>query len=405
MIRREFIRLAGASAALLVAGRGAEASGGPRRAGELVAVQGIEPLPPQAYRQRWDRARRLMSDEGLAALFCEPATNFEYLVGASFGRSERLIALLIPAAGDPFIVAPEFEVERVGRALNTVSDIRGWAEHEDPFQLVAHALRDSGPGRIGIEPTTRFGMVSRLRQALPRRELVDATPLFDRLRMVKSGDELALIRRAISITETSIAATFAGLEAGVTDREVARHLGEQMGRRGARGGGLVQFGPNTAVPHGGTEERRLKRGMPVLIDAGCRVHGYRSDITRMHFFGDDPSPQYREVHNTVLAAQRAAARAGKPGVECQQLDRVAREIIAAAGYGKFFTHRLGHGLGMDGHEPPYLVEGNRRQLEPGMVFTIEPGIYLPNLWGVRIEDDFVVTQDGLEPLSSPLAPI
>ncbi|UCF20227.1 MAG: aminopeptidase P family protein [Gemmatimonadota bacterium] len=405
MRRREFLRLAGPSAALLVAGHRADAAEGPRRARTLIAGQGVDPLPLQAYRERWDRALRMMSDQGLAALFCEPATNFEYLVGTSFGRSERLIALVIPAGGTPFIVAPEFEVERVGRALETVSDIRGWAEHEDPFQLVADTLLASGRGRIGIEPTTRFGMVTRLHQALPSWELVDATPLFDQLRMIKSGDELALIRRAISNTDTAIAATFASLEAGVTDREVARYLRDHMRRRGAQGGGLVQFGSNTAVPHGGTEERRLERGMPVLIDAGCRVRGYRSDITRMHFFGDDPSPQYREIHNTVLAAQRAASQAGRPGVECQQLDRVARNIIGAAGYGDYFTHRLGHGLGMDGHEPPYLVEGNSRQLEPGMVFTVEPGIYLPGLWGVRIEDDFVVDQDGLQPLSSPVSPI
>ncbi len=145
--------------------------------------------------------------------------------------------------------------------------------------------------------------------------------------------------------------------------------------------------------------------MPVLIDAGCNVHGYRSDITRMHFFGDDPSPSYIEVFNIVFAAQTAAFEAARPGIECQQLDRIARRVITDAGYGKNFTHRLGHGLGMDGHEPPYLVEGNRRALEPGMVFTIEPGVYLPDRWGVRIEDDFVVRERGLEPLSSRVSRI
>ena len=149
----------------------------------------------------------------------------------------------------------------------------------------------------------------------------------------------------------------------------------------------------------------LERGMPVLIDAGCRVHGYTSDITRMHFFGDEPSPQYREVFNAVLAAQSAAYEAGRPGMECQQLDHIARTVIKQAGYGKYFTHRLGHGMGMDGHEPPYLVNGNNRPLVPGMVFTIEPGIYLPDQWGVRIEDDFVVREDGLEVLSSRVSQI
>jgi Xaa-Pro dipeptidase len=173
-----------------------------------------------------------------------------------------------------------------------------------------------------------------------------------------------------------------------------------MRQRGVEGGGLVQFGPTSALPHGGTEGRRLALGMPVLIDAGCRVHDYTSDITRMHYFGSAPPDEYVEVYNTVLGAQTAAVEAARRGVACQELDRVARRLIERAGYGKFFTHRLGHGIGMDGHEPPYLVEGNEETIEPGMTFTIEPGIYLPGQWGVRIEDDFLVTEDGLQALST-----
>ncbi|KPK81959.1 MAG: hypothetical protein AMS25_04420 [Gemmatimonas sp. SM23_52] len=346
-----------------------------------------------------------MSESGLAALLAEPCTSFTYLTDASFGRSERLIALVVPVQGKPLIVAPKFEMERVARAVKSVSEIWGWEEHENPYQLVADAVRASGPGRIGIEPSTRYGVVRRLDEVLSDWEFVDADPLFRNLRIVKSEEEIALIRRAVSITETSIAATFASLQLGVTDREVAGYLRDEMQQRGVSGGGLVQFGPTSALPHGGTENRRLERGMPVLIDAGCRVHGYTSDITRMHFFGDEPSPQYREVFNTVFAAQTAAYEAARPGIECQQLDRIARRIIREAGYGRYFTHRLGHGMGMDGHEPPYLVEGNTQVLESGMVFTIEPGIYLPSQWGVRIEDDFVVRQDRLEPLSSRVAQI
>jgi Xaa-Pro dipeptidase len=361
--------------------------------------QGIDPLPASAYRDRLQRAQALMAEYDHAAIFCEPGTNFAYLSGASFGRSERLIALVIPRNGELVVIAPSFEVERVERALGP-TDIRGWQEEKDPHQLVADALTGAGRGRIGIEPSTRFGVVSRLRQALPEREFVDATDLFTRLRIIKSDEELALIRRAVSITQRAIAATFAGLEPGMTERDVAELLSETMAADGARGGGLVQFGPNSALPHGGPGGAALAPGTPVLIDSGCRVHGYTSDITRMHYFGDDPSPRYAEIFNTVLSAQTAAYEAGGPGMECQQLDRIARRLIEEAGYGDYFTHRLGHGMGMDGHEPPYLVEGNRRHLEPGMVFTIEPGIYLPGEWGVRIEDDFVVREDGLEPLST-----
>lgn len=365
--------------------------------------QGVDPLTASVYRERVKRAMSLMDEHGHAAIFCEPGTNFAYLSGANFGRSERLLALIIPRNADPVVVAPSFEVERVERALALETDVRGWEEDQNPHQLVADVLTASGRGPIGIEPSTRFGVASRLREVMPHRDLVDATELFTHLRITKSAEELALIRRAVSITQRSIAATFASLAPGMTERDVAVTLSERMTMDGGSGGGLVQFGPNSALPHGGPSIATLEAGTPILIDAGCRVHGYTSDITRMHFFGDEPSPKYKEIFNTVLAAQTAAYEAARPGMECQELDRIARRVIDAAGYGRYFTHRLGHGMGMDGHEPPYLVEGNQRRLEPGMVFTIEPGIYLPGEWGVRIEDDFVVREDGLEPLSTRLS--
>lgn len=391
-----------ASAAMLLPPAGRE-TGDPYFFLPDLTDQGIDPLPRSVYGERRQKARELMSDQGLAAILMEPATDFTYLSGASFGRSERLLTLIIPQQGETTIVAPSFEVERVARVIGTEGRILGWEEHQSPHQLVAEALTSLGRGRIGIEPSTRYGIVSRLQGAMPDWQFVDASELFTRLRIIKSDKELALIRRAVSITQRAIAATFASLEAGITERDVAGYLSEQMSLDGARGGGLVQFGPSSALPHGGPGVASLELGMPVLIDAGCRVHGYTSDITRTHFFGDAPSPEYREVFNTLLAAQTAAYEAGRPGMECQELDRIARRIIEEAGYGSYFTHRLGHGMGMDGHEPPYLVEGNRRPLEPGMVFTIEPGIYLPGRWGVRIEDDFVVGDDRLEPLSTRIS--
>ncbi|MEE8551129.1 MAG: Xaa-Pro peptidase family protein [Gemmatimonadota bacterium] len=400
MIRRDFLKITGLAGAGLAFTGASGLDSVSRAITRRSAFQGVDPLPERVFRRRARRALELMTDHGFGALFSEPGTNFEYLIGTSFGRSERLIALVLPAGGRPLIVAPEFEVERVTQAVGTLAEVRGWAEQQDPYQLVADLLFGLRPARIGIEPSSRYGVARRLQLALRGWELGDATAMFERLRIIKAEDELNLIRRAISITETSIAATFAALEPGVTDREIARYLSEQMRERGARGGGLVQFGPTSALPHGDTEGRRLEYGMPVLIDAGCRVHGYTSDITRSEFFGDDPPPEYRDAFNVVFAAQSAAYEAGKPGVRCQQLDRIARRVIAQAGYGDYFTHRLGHGMGMDSHEPPYLVEGSRRRLEEGMVFTIEPGIYLPDQWGVRIEDDFLVLENSLEPLSS-----
>ncbi|UCC71136.1 MAG: aminopeptidase P family protein [Gemmatimonadota bacterium] len=404
MRRRDFLRLAGtAGAATLLPGL--EHSWGVEPAGDPALDQGIDPLPDSVFSERLARAVELMTEAGLSAVLCEPSTTFAYLAGGNFGRSERLIALVIPQNGDPFIVAPGFEVERVQRTVRAISDVRGWAEDENPFSLVADGLAAETAGRIGVEFSVRYGMARRLQQALPAWETVDGSTVFEQMRIIKSEAELKLIRRAVSIAETSIAATFASLESGLTDREVAAVLSAEMAKHGARGGGLIQFGPTSALPHGGTEGRQLQRGMLVLVDAGCRVHGYTSDITRMYFFGDEPSTEYREIYNTVFSAQTAAFDAGQPGMECQELDRIARHVIRQAGYGEYFTHRLGHGMGMDGHEPPYIVEGNTRRLEPGMVFTIEPGIYLPGRWGVRIEDDVVVRESGLEALSTRVAPI
>lgn len=405
MRRREFLWSGGVLGAAALTGRYAEAAVAIAPPESWHPTQGIDALPERVFRERLSRAAALAEERGWAAILVEPATNFEYLTGASFGRSERLIALLVRTAAEPLIVAPSFEVERVTRTVSPVAEIRGWEEHEDPYRMVADALTSAGEGAIGIEPSVRYGVVARLQQAMPKRAFADADPLFTRMRIVKSAAELDLIRRAVSITEASIAATFASLEPGLTDRDVAGRLSQEMADRGARGGGLVQFGPTSAIPHGGYADRRLEPSTPVLIDAGCRVHGYTSDITRMHFFGDRPLVEYETVFNTVLAAQTAALEAGAPGMECQRLDRIARGVIEEAGYGQYFTHRLGHGMGMDGHEPPYLVEGNRRLLEPGMVFTIEPGIYLPGRWGVRIEDDVVVGEAGLQPLSERVSPL
>ena len=196
-----------------------------------------------------------------------------------------------------------------------------------------------------------------------------------------------------------MAATFAQLAVGASELEVARVLSQEMQRRGAPGGGLVQFGPSSALPHGGPAGPTLERETVVLIDCGCRVAGYTSDITRTIWFGSSPSAEFRKVFDVLHDAQTAAMDLGRPGTPCQQMDRAARQVITAAGYGSFFTHRLGHGLGMDGHEPAYLVEGNMTPLERGMVFTIEPGIYQLGKFGVRIEDDCLMTESGVEVLS------
>ncbi len=370
------------------------------------SFQSQEPtLGPEVFARRLERLRTELTTRKLDLFVAAPATNFEYFAGTNPGRSERLILLLVPVKGDPVIVCPSFEVDRVKRR-STVSDVRGWEEQDDPWKLVKPVLRAAKPtgrpGQCAVEATLDYASFLRLSDAGGSEwRWQTGAPVTERLRIIKYPEEVALVRRAISITEASIAATFAGLVPGVSERDVAAKLSEEMRTRGAPGGGLVQFGPSSAMPHGGPGGGQLAKETVVLIDCGCEVAGYTSDITRTIWYGDAPSDEFKKVYNLVHDAQTAAMDLGKPfTVRCQEMDRAARKVITDGGYGQYFTHRLGHGMGMDGHEPPYMVEGNDTPLEPGMIFTIEPGVYQPGKFGVRIEDDNLITATGVEVLST-----
>ncbi|HKC39016.1 MAG TPA: Xaa-Pro peptidase family protein, partial [Gemmatimonadales bacterium] len=360
-------------------------------------------LGPEIFTRRIQNAQQELKTQKFDLLLVEPSTNFQYLAGYNPGRSERLILLMIPADGAPVVVCPSFEVERIKRN-SVIADVRGWEEQEDPWRLVRTAGGLLKPGRgqgtAAVEASTSYQSYLRLSTALGGWKFVNGSSVTDRLRIVKSPEEIGLIRRAIDATEASIAATFTQLAVGMSERNVAELLSREMTSRGSPGGGLVQFGPSSALPHGGPSAGKLERETVVLIDAGSRVEGYTSDITRTIWFGDAPSAEFKKVFNLVHDAQTAAMLAGRPLITpCQEMDRLARKVITDGGYGQFFLHRLGHGMGMDGHEPPYLVEGNGTRLEPGMVFTIEPGIYQLNKFGVRIEDDCVMGDNGVEVLS------
>jgi Xaa-Pro dipeptidase len=356
------------------------------------------PLPPEfpreTYRERQERALAAAKSAGLDALVAVPSTSMAWLCGTDPGRSERLMALVLRPKVPSAFVTPSFEDERVRRDA-VVDRTAVWQEHEDPIKLLATLL--SGARRIGVEGTTDFHTASRLRDATGAR-LVDAAGLFDGLRAVKSDAETAILKDAASRMVAAIAATHARLAAGMTEREVGEILSGELRRLGVRGGALVQFGASAALPHGGPGDARLAKGDVVLIDGGCRVRGYTSDITRTVAFGS-ASDEVRKVYAAVDAAQRAAFAAFRAGAIPEDVDRSARKVIEDAGYGAFFTHRLGHGLGMDGHEAPYLVRGNRAPLVAGNVCTIEPGVYLPGKLGVRIEDDVLATADGRQALS------
>ncbi|MGH7700268.1 MAG: M24 family metallopeptidase [Gemmatimonadales bacterium] len=398
--RREFLAGLGAVLSAEFGMRNAERESGiPHSALRMPHSPQGPGLPPQVFARRLSRLREELRTRRLDLLMATPGTNYRYFTSYGPGRSERLIALVVPAQAEPLVICPSFEVERIRRAT-PIPDVRGWEEDDDPYTLVRDAVRGRGArGRGALEPTTEYHVFRRLAAALPGWEWVDGAPITERLRIVKQPEELALIRRAVEITQAAMAATFGGLTPGMSERDVARRLSSEMQRRGAQGGGLVQFGPSSALPHGGPGGATLERETVVLIDCGCRVDGYTSDVTRTIWFGDRPPEEFRRLFNLVHDAQTAAMALGRPGTECQALDRAARRVIAAAGYGPFFTHRLGHGMGMDGHEVPYLVEGNALRLEPGMVFTIEPGIYQLGNFGIRIEDDCVMTAEGIQVLS------
>jgi len=400
--------LGGLAMIAAVPGCGGALSAGPESAtpptpGAAGAPRAYPPLPPlgdATFARRYDRLRALAREAGASVVFVTSGTtSFAYLAGGRVERSERLIALVLPIEGEPFLVAPAFEVERMRRQTR-IRDVRPWEEQQSPYSVTRDALGAAhASAKILIEPHTEYQAALALGRAVPGATLVDGTSTFERLRVHKDEDELARIRRAIMVTHDVFDAAFAGLRPGVRDRDVSQAIAADFRRAGYTGYALVQFGALSALPHGHPNGDALREGTVVLIDGGCEVDGYSSDITRTRFFGGEPPPEFKKVHGIVHDAQSAAIARVRPGVAAQEIDRAARAVIDKAGYGAYFTHRLGHGLGMDGHEPVYMVEGNAQSLEPGFVFTVEPGIYLPDKFGVRIEDDVACGPDGAIVLS------
>lgn len=365
----------------------------------LGAAQAPPPLPPplapEVFRQRQAKLRASARAASLDALFVTPSTDLAYAAGLSIGSSERLTALLLFTDGPAALITPAFEADNHRREA-VVDEIVTWREDEDPIAAAAKMLKKAKS--VGVEGSAAYSTVARLLEAAPIRA-ENAAPLFGALRMIKSPPEQDFIRDAARRTSLAIEATHRQLARGVAESEVAALLEREFQRLGVRGSGLVQFGPSSAFPHGAPGDRRLAIGDAVLIDAGCRVHGYTSDVTRTVSFGP-PSDELRKVYATVDRAQKAGIEALRAGATGQEVDRAARRVIEEAGYGGFFTHRLGHGLGMDGHEPPYLVAGNASPLSAGNTVTVEPGIYLPGRFGVRIEDDYGVREAAPASLSA-----
>jgi Xaa-Pro dipeptidase len=398
--RRRLLQLTGSAAAGAGLVRSGEAAPGevpPAIAALRPRLEGLTPIGLEERRARVLRAQKLMAETGLEALVMASGSSLVYFTGAQWGLSERFFGCVLFREGDPAWVVPAFEKARGLEQIRMGRDVRAWEEDESPSSLVAALLREKGATRVGLEETMPFAFAHAIGQAAPAARIESATPVTAGCRRIKDPHEIALMRRAGQITMEAHRAVFQSLRAGVTQAEVAGWSVEAHRRLGVRGGSLVLFGKDAAFPHGTTNPQPLAAGEFVLIDGGCSVHDYASDITRTGIFGGPPTPRQRRVWDVVRQAQEAAFRAARPGVPCQAVDAAARKVIDEAGFGpgyRTFTHRVGHGIGMDGHEWTYLVKGNETPLQPGMCFSDEPGIYIPGEIGVRHEDVITITPDG-----------
>jgi len=417
--RRHFLRgsLAAGAAALPLLGQtrnaraavdGGNASALPDslRALEPVAHR-VVPISADERRQRLARAQQLMDEHGINAVFIGAGTSLTYFTGMHWWNSERLTGVILPRSGEPVYVTPEFERGRTLEQIKLGNDVRGWQEDEDPYALVAQVLRGFGAanGTVGIEETVPFFRSKGIMDALPHATFVDAWPVTAGCRRIKSPAELALMRLANQTTLAVYEALWKALAPGMTEDDIAGLVTMAYARTGLRGSADVNIGKYTASPHGSDAPQRLTEGTPVIFDGGCRADGYTSDITRTVVLGK-AGDDIRRVFDIVLKAQTSALKAARPGVAMEALDAAARKVIVDAGYGPdytYFSHRLGHGIGMDMHEWDYLVRGNKHLLEPGMTFSDEPGIYIPDRFGVRLEDILHITADGAE-LLTPQSP-
>ncbi|MBZ5653819.1 MAG: Xaa-Pro peptidase family protein [Acidobacteriia bacterium] len=362
--------------------------------------------------QRQEKARQLMRENNLSAILLAEGTSLNYFTGIRWWGGERLFAMVLPAKGESFYVSPAFEEGRAREQIaqspdGAHADVRIWQENESPYERVAQGLSDRGiaGGTLGIEETMKFVFSNNLKKAAASATFTSATPATAGCRMVKSAHEIELMRLASKVTLAAYQATYRALKIGMTHHDVADLVEAAHRQLGFEGDALVLLGEFSAFPHGSVTPQVIREGTIILIDGGCRAEGYSSDITRTFVIGK-ASDKMKQVFEIVHRAQSSALAAAKPGVEAASVDAAARKVITDAGYGpdyKYFTHRLGHGMGMDGHEWPYLVRGNPTKLQPQMTFSDEPGIYIRGEFGIRLEDDMHITENGAE-LFTPQCP-
>jgi len=366
------------------------------------------PIGPEERRQRIARAQGLMRTSGIGAVLIEAGSSLLYFTGIRWGRSERLTAAVLPVEGEAMVVTPFFEEPSVRETLGVPADVRVWQEDEDPTALIAAFLRQRGLARrpIGIEETVRYFAVDGLRRAMPNAPLVSANPIVRGCRMVKTAAEIALMQSATDVTLAAYRWTWPRVERGMTNAEIGALMSAATRKLGgAPEFSLVLIDEAAALPHGSRKPQMVRNGSVVLMDCGCTVQGYQSDVSRTFVHGT-PSAKVRKVWDDVRAGQGTAFAAARIGVPAGSVDDAVRAAYEVKGYGPRYrlpglSHRTGHGIGMDGHEPVNLVHGETTRLAPGMCFSNEPGLYLPGEFGVRLEDCFHMTPGGPKWFSEP----
>lgn len=361
---------------------------------------GVEPLADEDFINRQLKAGMLMEQNQIDGLFITGGANLNYFLDLSWWQSERLFGAVMNREGKTIWVCPAFELERAKEGIRFGSDIRVWQEHESPYELVLSITKDfnGASGKLAIDPNVRNFVVEGIRKtaAGTQLQLVNGAVITENCRGIKTAKEISFMELANQITKIAYREAFKLVKEGMESAELRTLIQDAHTKMGVSGGGYPQFGFTSSFPHGTRQKHNLNQGDVILVDGGCSIEGYQSDVTRTIVFGT-PSDKQKKVFDIVLKARQEAMKTVRPGVTCSSVDAAARKVIDDAGFGpdyKYFLHRLGHGIGLEGHEYPYLVKGNNLKLQPGMTFSNEPGIYIYDEFGIRIEDCFVVTEDG-----------
>ena len=399
MRRRAFLT----AAAALTAGAAFAATRDPKTAptGLAALTRAAKPISREERLARIGKLQQLMGEQGVGAMIVESGSSLEYFTGVQWRRSERPTAAVIPTKGGVVIVTPAFEQPSVRETLAVGGDVRPWDEHESPFARIAGALGDRGvtSGAIAFESTTRLFIVDGVREAAPALKVVSGDALVKAVRLIKSPAELALMQTANDVTLAALRHVHAGVRVGMGPGEIGAMMdAATVALGGAPEFALVLINEASAYPHGSRQAQTLREGSVILMDVGCAVHGYQSDISRTWVMGQ-PTARQRKVWDTVKRGQEIALATARLGSPVGAIDDAVRAYYEKEGWGPGYhlpglSHRTGHGIGLDGHEPPYLVHGDATPLAPGMCFSDEPGIYIPGEFGIRLEDCWHMTEAG-----------